>query len=53
MILAGKASGAMKAGRHVRLAQLTTHSNLLLTILHKAGVRAEKIGDSTAAIGEL
>ena len=53
MILAGKASGALKGGRHVRLPQLTTHSNLLLTILHKAGVRAEKIGDSTGAIAEL
>jgi Protein of unknown function (DUF1552) len=53
MILAGKASGAMKGGRHVRLAQLTTHSNLLLTVLHKAGVRVEKIGDSTSVISEL
>jgi hypothetical protein len=34
-------------------AQLTTHSNLLLTILHKADVRAEKIGDSSGTIGEL
>jgi len=53
MILAGKASGTLKGGRHVRLPQLTTHSNLLLTILHKAGVRAEKIGDSTGPIAEL
>jgi hypothetical protein len=53
MILAGKASGAIKGGRHVRLPQLTTHSNLLLTILHKAGVRAEKIGDSSGPIAEL
>ena len=53
MILAGTASGAVKGGRHIKLAKLTTHSNLLLTILHKAGVQAEKIGDSTATIGEL
>src|SRR5262245_58614450 len=53
MILAGKASGAIKGGRHVRLAQLTTHANLLLTILHKAGVRAEKIGESTGVISEI
>ena len=45
MILAGKASGALKGGRHVRLKELTTHSNLLLTILHKAGeVSTEKAG---------
>lgn len=53
MILAGKASGALKGGRHVRPAQLTTHSNLLLTILHKAGVKAESIGDSSGVIAEL
>jgi hypothetical protein len=53
MILAGKASGALKGGRHVRLPELTTHSNLLLTVLHKAGVPAEAIGDSTGPIAEL
>jgi hypothetical protein len=53
MLLAGKASGAVKGGRHIRLPQLATHSNLLLTMLQKAGVRAEKFGDSTGTIGEL
>lgn len=53
MILAGGASGALRGGRHVRLPELTTHSNLLLTILHKAGVPAEAIGDSTEPIAEL
>lgn len=50
MILAGRASGAMKGGRHIQLAKLTTHSNLLLTILHRVGVQAAKIGDSTGEI---
>jgi hypothetical protein len=53
MILAGKASGTVQGGRHIRLAKLTTHSNLLLTVLHKAGVPAEKIGDSTGTLGEV
>jgi hypothetical protein len=53
MLLAGNASGAMKGGRHVRLPELTTHSNLLLTVLHKAGVPADAIGDSTGPIAEL
>jgi len=35
MILAGSASGKVKGGRHIKLAKLTTHSNLLLTILHR------------------
>jgi len=43
----------MKGGRHIKLAKLTTHSNLLLTILHKARVPAEKIGDSTGIIEEI
>ena len=53
MILAGKASGALKGGRHVRLKELTTHSNLLLTVLHKAGVPAASFGDSTGLVAEL
>jgi hypothetical protein len=31
MILAGHASGTLKGGRHIKMAKLTTHSNLLLT----------------------
>ena len=53
MMLVGGASGAVKGGRHIRMAKATTHSNLLLTILHKAGVRAEKIGDSTGIIEQI
>ncbi|HEX4998509.1 MAG TPA: DUF1552 domain-containing protein [Terriglobia bacterium] len=53
MILAGRASGGVKGGRHIRLQQVTTHANLLLTMLHKAGVRAETFGDSTGTISEL
>jgi uncharacterized protein DUF1552 len=53
MILSGGAYGNVKGGRHIKLAKLTTHSNLLLTILHKAGVPAEKIGDSTGTLGEV
>jgi len=53
MILAGGASGTLKGGRHVRLPQVTTHSNLLLTMLHKSGVRAAQFGDSTGTIDEL
>jgi len=53
MIMAGRASGTIKGGRHIKLPKLTTHSNLLLTVLHKAGARSEKIGDSTGVIGEI
>src|SRR6185436_15526181 len=53
LLLAGGASGAMKGGRHIRLPKNITHSNVLLTILHKAGVRAEKIGDSTGIVEQI
>jgi hypothetical protein len=53
MLLSGGASGTLKGGRHILLPKLTTHSNLLLTILHKVGARAEKFGDSSGIIGEL
>jgi hypothetical protein len=53
MVLAGRASGAVKGGRHIRLPKIATHANLLLTMLHKVGVRAETFGDSTGTIGEI
>jgi hypothetical protein len=53
MILAGGASGAVKGGRHIRLPENTTHSNLLLTVLHKAGINAATFGDSTGTVAEL
>jgi len=53
MIVAGGASGAVKGGRHIRLPQTVTHANLLLTMLHKVGVNAERFGDSTGVVGEL
>jgi hypothetical protein len=53
MTLIGGASGALKGGRHIKLAKLTSHSNLLLTILHKVGANAGKIGDSSSVIGEI
>jgi hypothetical protein len=45
--------GRQRRGRHIRVPKDTTHSNLLLTILHKAGVRAEKFGDSTGIVEQL
>jgi hypothetical protein len=47
VILAGGAAGALEGGRHIRHAPQTPMSNLLLAMLHKLGVPAESIGDST------
>jgi hypothetical protein len=47
VILAGGASGRLQGGRHLQFAPHTPMSNLLLAMLHKLGVEADKLGDST------
>jgi hypothetical protein len=49
-VLAGKLGGAFKTGQHLKYPLDTPMSNLLLTILDKAGVRLDKIGDSTGRL---
>jgi hypothetical protein len=51
--LIGGACGAMKAGRHVRYPDHTPLSNLLLTVLHKAGVESDAVGDSNGAMADI
>jgi hypothetical protein len=46
-LLAGKLGGKIKAGRHLAYRLDTPMANLLLTILDRAGVHVDKIGDST------
>ncbi|HTM04090.1 MAG TPA: DUF1552 domain-containing protein [Vicinamibacterales bacterium] len=53
ILVAGGAAGKMKGGRHLVYPENTPMSNLLLTILDKAGVPAEKVGDSTGVLAEL
>src|SRR6266516_7362876 len=50
IILAGGASGRLKGGRHIRNPKDTTMSNLLLAMLDKLGIHAEKFGDSTGML---
>jgi hypothetical protein len=50
IVLVGGASGQLKGGLHVRYPQHTPLSNLLLTVLHKAGIPSESFGDSTAMV---
>ncbi|HEY6342389.1 MAG TPA: DUF1552 domain-containing protein [Bryobacteraceae bacterium] len=50
ILLLGRASGQIKGGRHVRYPQHTPLSNLLLTILHKAGIPQQSFGDSTGPL---
>ena len=46
-------SGKLKGGRHIRYANETPMTNLLLSMLDKAGVETEKLGDSTGKLQHL
>ena len=50
ILLAGKAGGAMKAGRHIQTAKNTQHSNFLLSVLQKMGVEREQFGKSNGTV---
>jgi hypothetical protein len=49
-LLLGGGSGTLKGGRHLKYPDHTPMSNLLVTLLDKAGVKVDHLGDST---GEL
>jgi hypothetical protein len=53
VLVAGGAAGKMKGGRHLKYPENTPMANLLLTILDKAGVHQENIGDSTGLLTEV
>ena len=49
-LVAGGGTGRLKGGRHLAYPEDTPMANLLLTVLDKAGVRADKLGDSTGLL---
>src|SRR5262245_1726146 len=49
-LLAGKLGGQFQTGRHLAFPDKTPMTNLLLTILGKAGAPIEKLGDSTSPL---
>ncbi len=53
VFLAGGAAGRLKGNRHLSYPEKTPMSNLLLTILHKAGVEEGTIGDSSGPLTEV
>jgi hypothetical protein len=53
VFIAGGAAGQLKGGRHLMYPENTPMANLLLSILHKAGVPQESVGDSTGPLAEL
>jgi hypothetical protein len=49
----GRAYGRIKGGQHLHYPQDTPHANLLLTLLDRAGVPMDKVGDSTGTFAEV
>jgi hypothetical protein len=52
ILLAGKAGGALKPGRHVRYPKNTPLCNLHLSMLNLMGVQQDRFGDSTGPLRE-
>jgi hypothetical protein len=50
LFLAGHANGKLKGNLHVMNPDGTPMANLLLTMLHKLGVDADRFGDSTGEV---
>jgi hypothetical protein len=51
-LLIGGAAGRLKGGRHLRYEDHTPMTNLLLTMLDKAGIELESLGDSTGRLAD-
>ena len=52
-LVVGGAAGRMKGGRHLRYKDHTPMTNLLVSVLDKAGVPQQTLGDSTGTLENL
>jgi hypothetical protein len=52
-LVAGGGCGKLKGGQHLKYPDQTPLSNLLLTLLDRAGVHVDKVGNSTGVFSEL
>ena len=53
ILLAGKANGTIKTGRHIHYANATPLTNLYVAMLDRMGVNVGGFGDSTGALNSL
>ena len=51
--LLGGGCGKIKGNQHINFPERTPLANVHLTLLQRAGVQIEKVGDSTGAIAEV
>ena len=52
-VVLGKGGGGIKGGQHLHYPQDTPHANLLLTLLQRAGVPVQSLGNSTGTFAEV
>ncbi len=52
-VVFGRGYGALKGGQHLSFAQDTPHANLILTLLARAGVPVESLGNSTGDLADV
>jgi hypothetical protein len=52
-VLVGGGNGRLRGGQHIKEEDHTPMTNLILTMLHKADVSVESLGDSTGTIAAL
>jgi hypothetical protein len=52
-LVLGGGAGQLKGGRHLKYEDHTPMTNLLVTLMDKAGVREETLGDSTGRLTDL
>jgi hypothetical protein len=52
-VVLGKGCGKIKGGQHLHYPQDTPHANLLVTLLQRAGVQIDKLGNSTGTFSEV
>ncbi len=53
ILLAGKANGTVKSGRHIRVPDETPLTNLYVSMLKRVGLPVPQFGDSTGELAEL
>jgi hypothetical protein len=53
VVLAGGGGGTMTPGRHLKLRSSTPMTNLYIAMLNRAGVKAERVGDSTGHLEDV
>ena len=53
VVIAGKAGGTIKSGRHIRIAKETPMNNLFLSMLDRVGAKVDKLGDSSGRLTAL